>query len=473
MPPGRTHLRLQVTWLAMMDLACLVMGAVIGVGLRFGSTEITEYVFQNLSGWFLLFGCVIFANYLAGSYRIQYTFSRFNLFVTWAFSLVFALLMISIFSYTWFHMVLGRGVLVLTIGSYSIFALALKLVVYRSLFRSDIVLCRTVIIGTGERAQAIRKNLEHAYILPAHKVISFISIESDHAAETHSSGFIDGAAVVATSLQDLTDIVRSLEVTLIVVALDDMSGVALLYPYLKRLRFEGIEVLMPLDQAEIYSGKTPLDLINEEEMMHASLECRMPMYRQLKRFVDVAISLTAGIVLAPVGILVAAVIKLAEPGSPVLYHQERVGLFGKPFTIMKFRTMHADAETESGAVWAMKGDPRITPVGRFLRISRLDEIPQIINVLRGEMSIVGPRPERPEFVKQLSAAIPWYEERENVLPGITGWAQIRYPYGSSVEDARRKLEYDLFYMKHMSMSLDLQIILRTLRIMLLGMERTL
>jgi len=197
------------------------------------------------------------------------------------------------------------------------------------------------------------------------------------------------------------------------------------------------------------------------------------MYRQLKRFVDVAISLVAGVVLAPVGALVAAVIKLAEPGSPVLYHQERVGLFGKPFTIMKFRTMRAGAETESGAVWAMEGDPRITPVGRFLRISRLDEIPQIINVLRGEMSIVGPRPERPEFVTQLAAAIPWYEERENILPGITGWAQIRYPYGSSVDDARRKLEYDLFYMKHMSMSLDIQIILRTLRIVLLGKERSL
>ncbi|MBT3296626.1 MAG: sugar transferase [Verrucomicrobia bacterium] len=457
----------------MMDLACLAVGAVIGIGLRFGSAEITEYVYQNLDGWFLLFGCVIFANYLAGSYRIQYTFSRFNLFVTWAFSLVFALLMISIFSYTWFHMVLGRGVLVLTIGSYSFFALALKLVVYRSLFRSDIVLCRTVIIGTGPRAQAIRKNLENAFILPAHKVISFISVESDHTQETHSSGFIDGAAVVATSLQGLTDIVRSLEVALIVVALDDMSEVALLYPYLKRLRFEGVEVLMPLDQAEIYNGRTPLDLINEEEMMHASLECRMPMYRQLKRFVDVAISLVAGVVLAPVGALVAAVIKLAEPGSPVLYHQERVGLFGKPFTIMKFRTMRAGAETESGAVWAMEGDPRITPVGRFLRISRLDEIPQIINVLRGEMSIVGPRPERPEFVTQLAAAIPWYEERENILPGITGWAQIRYPYGSSVDDARRKLEYDLFYMKHMSMSLDIQIILRTLRIVLLGKERSL
>ncbi|MBL7076653.1 MAG: sugar transferase [Kiritimatiellae bacterium] len=473
MPTSRTHLRLQITWLAMMDLACLVVGAVIGVGLRFGADEIVEYVFQNLNGWFLLFGCVIFANYLAGSYRIQYTFSRFNLFVTWAFSLMFALLMISIFSYTWFHMVLGRGVLALTIGMYSFLALSLKLVVYRSLFRSDMVLCRTVIIGTGARAQAIRKTLEDAYILPAHKVIAFINLDREGDEGPHAGGFIDGAAVVGTSLGGFSEIVRSLGVALLVVALDDLSEVPLLYPHLKRLRFEGIEVLMPLDMAEIYAGKTPLDLVNEEEMMHASLECRLPMYRRLKRFVDVGIALVASIILAPLGLLVVAVIKLAEPGSPIFYHQKRVGLFGHIFSILKFRTMRADAETESGAVWSMDGDPRITPVGRFLRASRLDELPQLINVLRGEMSLVGPRPERPEFVEQLSAEIPWYDERENILPGITGWAQIRYPYGSSVEDTRRKLEYDLFYMKFMSISLDLQIILRTLRIMLLGKERRL
>jgi len=457
----------------MMDLACLVIGGVLGVALRFGGDEIVEYVFRNLDGWLLLFGCVILANYLAGSYRIQYTFSRFNLLVTWAFSLVFALLIISIFSYTWFHMVLGRGVLALTIGIYSFLSLGLKLLVYRSLFRSDLLLCRTVIIGTGERAQAVQKTLEHAYVLPVHKVIAFIDIGQRSDEERRSGGFIDGAAIVTSSLEGLNEIIRSLGVALIVVGLEDLSTVPRLYPHLKRLRFEGAEVVMPLDMAEIYSGKTPLDLINEEEMMHATLECRLPAGRRLKRFVDVAIAIVALILLAPVMLLVAMVVRLSEPTGPVFYCQQRVGLFGRLFSIMKFRTMRVDAESESGAVWAMKGDPRITPVGRFLRMTRLDELPQIFNVLRGEMSIVGPRPERPEFVEQLSKEISWYEERENVLPGITGWAQIRYPYGSSVEDSRRKLEYDLFYMKHMSMSLDLQIILRTLRIVLLGMERTL
>jgi len=259
----------------MTDLACLVIGGVLGVALRFGGDEIVEYVFRNLDGWLLLFGCVILANYLAGSYRIQYTFSRFNLLVTWAFSLVFALLIISIFSYTWFHMVLGRGVLALTIGIYSFLSLGLKLLVYRSLFRSDLLLCRTVIIGTGERAQAVQKTLEHAYVLPVHKVIAFIDIGQRSDEERRSGGFIDGAAIVTSSLEGLNEIIRSLGVALIVVGLEDLSTVPRLYPHLKRLRFEGAEVVMPLDMAEIYSGKTPLDLINEEEMMHATLECRL------------------------------------------------------------------------------------------------------------------------------------------------------------------------------------------------------
>jgi lipopolysaccharide/colanic/teichoic acid biosynthesis glycosyltransferase len=170
--------------------------------------------------------------------------------------------------------------------------------------------------------------------------------------------------------------------------------------------------------------------------------------------------------------LTALAIKLSDWRHPVLYSQLRVGQFGRPFRIYKFRTMRVDAERESGAVWASAGDPRITRLGRFLRATRLDEIPQFWNVLVGNMSVVGPRPERPEMVARLVEQIPYYSERENVPPGLTGWAQIRHPYGSSVEDARRKLEFDLYYIKHMSVSLDLQILLSTVRIVLFGQERT-
>jgi lipopolysaccharide/colanic/teichoic acid biosynthesis glycosyltransferase len=155
----------------------------------------------------------------------------------------------------------------------------------------------------------------------------------------------------------------------------------------------------------------------------------------------------------------------------VFYSQERVGRFGRIFRIHKFRTMTVGAEQGREAVWSPDNDPRITWAGKSLRKYRLDELPQLWNVLKGEMSLVGPRPERPELVEKLAKVIPYYRERENIPPGLTGWAQIRYPYGATIEDARAKLEYDLYYLQNLSVALDLRIILRTLRIVLFGMER--
>ena len=175
----------------------------------------------------------------------------------------------------------------------------------------------------------------------------------------------------------------------------------------------------------------------------------------------------AGVVLTfPVMVVIAAAIRLSSPG-PVLYRQTRVGQYGAPFTVYKFRSMYEDAEASTGAVWSTADDPRITPVGRLIRKLRLDELPQLFNVLRGDMSIVGPRPERPEFVKVLSEKIAYYRKRHAVKPGITGWAQINYKYGDTFEDSLRKLEYDLYYIKHMSQSLNNYIIFATIKIMLL------
>ncbi len=181
---------------------------------------------------------------------------------------------------------------------------------------------------------------------------------------------------------------------------------------------------------------------------------------------NLTVSGLAVVVLAPVMALVAAAVKLSSSG-PILYRQRRVGRDGTVFTLYKFRSMYAGAESRTGAVWATKDDPRVTPAGRFLRRARLDELPQLFNVLRGEMSIVGPRPERPEFVQTLSEKIPFYRQRHCVKPGITGWAQINHKYGDTVEDTIQKLEYDLYYIKHMSFALDAYIIFDTLKTMLL------
>jgi exopolysaccharide biosynthesis polyprenyl glycosylphosphotransferase len=172
------------------------------------------------------------------------------------------------------------------------------------------------------------------------------------------------------------------------------------------------------------------------------------------------------IVAAPIMALTALAVRLSSPG-PILYRQVRVGMDDVPFTVYKFRSMRADAEAETGAIWASKDDPRVTKVGRVIRKLRLDELPQLFNTLKGDMSLVGPRPERPEFVQDLSKKIPYYRQRHCVRPGITGWAQINFKYGDTMEDTMMKLEYDLYYIKYMSLSLDTYIVFHTIKAMLL------
>ena len=183
-----------------------------------------------------------------------------------------------------------------------------------------------------------------------------------------------------------------------------------------------------------------------------------------KRMLDVALIVIASPVLLIVGAVVALIIRSVSRG-PVLFRQERVGLHGRTFSILKFRSMKHDAE-EGKAVWAARDDVRVTRVGKIMRPFRLDELPQLINILRGDMSLVGPRPERPEFVRMLGEQIPYYNERHTVRPGLTGWAQIKYQYGSSVDDAKTKLEYELFYIKHLSLFLDMAIVFRTIQVVL-------
>lgn len=183
--------------------------------------------------------------------------------------------------------------------------------------------------------------------------------------------------------------------------------------------------------------------------------------------INLIVAAVGVVVATPVMLLTALAVRLSSAG-PVLYRQTRVGMNGLPFTLYKFRSMRADAEAQTGAVWASKDDPRVTPVGRFLRKLRIDEIPQLFNVLKGEMSMVGPRPERPEFVQALAEKIPYYRQRHCVRPGITGWAQVNYKYGDTLEDTIRKLEYDLYYIKNLSPSLDGYIIFLTIKAMLLS-----
>ena len=212
--------------------------------------------------------------------------------------------------------------------------------------------------------------------------------------------------------------------------------------------------------------RLPLSQITDEWLLETegfNLNTRGSL-RRLKRAFDVCVSIAIFLITAPIMLLTAIAIRLESKG-PVIYKQDRVGLFEKEFTVYKFRSMRTDAE-KNGAVWAKEHDDRITRVGRFIRKVRIDELPQLWNVLKGDMSFIGPRPERMTFVKKLKEDIPYYSLRHTVKPGLTGWAQVCYPYGASEEDSRHKLEYDLYYIKNMSILLDITIVLKTIGVVL-------
>ncbi len=468
----QSHVRAQSIWIVLLDILCLLISSLLAVLIRFGAEGMPQYIYGNVDVWVIFFGSVIVANYLAGNYRVQYSLSRFNLLVTWLFSISFAMFVMSLTSYAWMMKVmLGRGVLLLSVILYSSSSLFLRLVAYRSLFSHGFLMKRVVVIGVGELAHRLRTYLENPYILPQHRVVAWIKLLSKN--EPHTPhGKVDGVVpVIETSRGELGEIVDGLDAHMVVLGQDECRDLSAIYPQLRRLRFKGVEVLSPLAVAEIYTGRTPLDLLSEDTMMKSGIDSSWPIVWRMKRVSDIMVSIFACLISLPIGLIIALAVKLESPRSPIFYSQKRLGQFGKIFTIYKFRTMREGSEDELGAVWAQDNDPRITVVGRFLRKYRLDEIPQFWNILKGDMSMVGPRPERPELAADLALQIPFYDEREYAMPGLTGWAQIQYVYGSSIEDAKRKLEYDLFYIRNISLSLDLQIILRTLRIVLLGKER--
>ncbi len=232
-------------------------------------------------------------------------------------------------------------------------------------------------------------------------------------------------------------------------------------------RAQGVEFIEGTRFYEQISGKVFLEDAKPSGFIYAEGLNKSGLTRWTKRLTGIVVSSAILILTLPFMILLGILIKLDSRG-PIFFRQERVGEEGKPFMLIKFRSMRQDAEALSGPVWAVEDDPRVTRIGRIMRKLRLDELPQIFNVLKGEMSFVGPRPERPFFVSQLSEQIPFYSLRFAVKPGVTGWAQIRYPYGASVEDAREKLRYDLYYIKNMSLLFDLSIIFQTVKIVLFG-----
>jgi exopolysaccharide biosynthesis polyprenyl glycosylphosphotransferase len=233
------------------------------------------------------------------------------------------------------------------------------------------------------------------------------------------------------------------------------------------LRVMGCQVVEWQEFFEKLSGRIPIDNLAPSFFIFNEGFRKSRFRLSIRRIVSVIVGAVLLVLLLPVFLVVSVLIMLDSPG-PAIYSQVRAGQNNKPIRIYKFRSMRKDAEKNGDAVWAEENDPRVTRVGRFLRRSRIDELPQLFNVLIGELEFVGPRPERPEFVEKLQAMIPYYDLRHTVKPGITGWAQVMFHYGSSIEESKEKLQYDLFYVKNMSIKLDLLILFHTIKIVLLG-----
>jgi sugar transferase (PEP-CTERM system associated) len=277
-------------------------------------------------------------------------------------------------------------------------------------------------------------------------------------------GELVGTKIVGT-MDQLRSVVERDRIDTIAVCLEDRRAV-LPVQVLLDLKGMGINIWDGHHLFEEESGRLPIDDFKPSAIIFSREFRQGVVVRTVKRTMDFILSLIGIVVALPLVAVIATLIKLDSPG-PVFYRQVRVGLRARPYMIWKFRSMFIDAEKE-GARWASEVDSRVSRVGRYLRKWRLDEIPQLINVIRGEMSLVGPRPERPVFVQELRSAIPYYDLRHTVRPGITGWAQTQFGYGASTEDSHVKLQYDLYYVKYLSIQLDARILIETIRVILLG-----
>jgi len=333
--------------------------------------------------------------------------------------------------------------------------LAIALVVWRwvyawmtglSVFRE-----RVYVLGGGERAR---------------KVVETLSTRRDAGMEV-VAGSVEAAAggELERFAADLRAFCKpKLQIERVIVAMEDRRK-SMPVRELLDIRLRGVVIEDAGAVMERLLGKLPLDGLNPSSLIFTQGFNVKASQQILRRLVSITVSFIGLAVCLPFIPFIILAVRLSSPGS-IFFRQTRVGLRGRPFSVIKFRTMRQDAEAQ-GAVWASRNDPRVTTLGRFMRKTRIDEIPQLWNVLRGEMGFVGPRPERPEFVQWLSNEIPFYELRHMIRPGITGWAQVRYQYGASLEETKQKLEYDLYYIKHLSLGLDLLIMFETIKTIVL------
>ena len=320
---------------------------------------------------------------------------------------------------------------------------------------------RVMILGVGSDAVAVKETLDKSRIRGL-SIVGFYSPYADHAVDSSLP-----AGKILPSSQSIGETTGQHNVSEIVIAMRERRGGALPLTELLNCKLRGVKVTDLSSFFEKHRSRVQIDLLRESWFIFGDGFRQGKVRMVVKRTFDIVASGALLVLSLPVMLLAALAIKFDSPG-PTIYRQERVGLAGRTFNIFKFRSMRADAEKDGKPQWAQTGDSRVTKVGRFMRLTRIDELPQLFNVLAGQMSLVGPRPERPYFVEQLVTQVPFYAARHSVKPGVTGWAQVRHKYGASVDDAVDKLEYDLYYVKNHRLLFDMLILFYSVRVVLMA-----
>ena len=454
---GHVH---RLALLALAEAALVVLCVYAAILVRFHGFSATFERFESTSGTIwprALLVAAVFGLSLAalGLYRLHHRARFAGVLVRLLMAIALAEVALALIFYALPSLFVGRGVMLL-IGGFAFWGFGLTRFLFTNLVDEEIFKRRVLVWGSGQRAATIGKRLRRRSDQRGFRIVAYIRTPGD-------AYGVEGALSVHATPELLRIALRH-KVEEIVIAMDDRrSG----FPTAELLecRLRGIQVTELLTFIERESGRVSVELVHPSWLIFAH-GFRCDFFRLAsKRVFDVVVSLAMLTVMLPVAALAALAIHLEDRG-PIFHRQLRVGQNGRRFTMFKFRSMRVDAEKHGEARWAAANDPRITRVGAVIRRLRIDELPQLVNVLLGQMSFVGPRPERPVFVDSLVRAIPFYGQRHSVKPGITGWAQVRYGYGASQQDAREKLEYDLYYVKHHTLAFDLMVLLQTVEIVL-------
>ncbi len=459
----RQYIPIPFLVLGLVEFLLLVSSVYSGtrLGNFFGDPDIAQVSVLPLWARALMFALVVLlAQMSMGLYQRRFRFGLAGMILRIGISLAVTAVALTLLYYIVPDLLLDRGVL-----AFSLLTAALLLVLTRFLFVRSMnqgqLKRRILVLGAGENAAQISRQLRRRADQQGFVIVGHVHVRGEH-------DVVDEALVIRPEVTLLT-LTKELHVDEVVVAVGERRRKSFPVHDLLDCKLSGVDVIDLLGFFERETGKLKLDILSPSWMIFSDGFNQSKSLNAQKRIFDIIVSLLLLGLAWPFMLLVAIAIKMEGWGrGAVFYRQIRVGQHWQLFNVYKFRSMREDAEKGGKAQWAKKNDDRVTRVGAFIRKTRLDELPQIFNVLKGNMSFVGPRPERPEFVTQLSEQIPYFAERHRVKPGITGWAQICYPYGASEKDSLEKLQFDLYYIKNYSLFLDLVIILQTAHSVIAG-----